>query len=66
MSMTDGWEMVMVKRVPAAEKPQDEKMKRLTIDIPVSLHRMIKYRCSLNGNKMTDEIRELLTKKFGG
>jgi len=42
-----------------------EKMKRLTIDIPESMHRKIKAQCALNGNKIVDEIRELLSQKYG-
>lgn len=41
-----------------------EAMKRLTIDVPVSLHTRIKSQCALRGVKMADEIRELLEKHF--
>ena len=40
-------------------------MKRLTIDIPVDLHRRIKSQCALRGTKIADEVRELLLKKYG-
>ncbi len=42
-----------------------EVMKRLTIDIPESLHRTIKSQCALRGTKIADEVRELLLKKYG-
>lgn len=42
-----------------------EPMKRLTIDIPESLHRKIKAQCAMRGNKIVDEIRELLFEKYG-
>lgn len=41
------------------------KAKRLTIDIPESLHRTIKSQCAGRGTKMADEIRELLLQKYG-
>ena len=42
-----------------------EKMKRLTIDIPLNLHRQIKVQCALDGVKMADVIRDLLEERFG-
>ena len=41
-----------------------EQFKRLTIDIPASLHRSIKSQCALRGCKITDEIREMLIEKY--
>jgi hypothetical protein len=43
----------------------DEPMKRLTIDIPESLHRNIKSQCAMRGTKIADEVRELLIQKYG-
>ncbi|WP_273756620.1 hypothetical protein [Bartonella sp. MM73XJBT] len=43
----------------------DGGMKRLTIDIPESLHRLIKVSCASRGTKMADEVRELLAQKYG-
>ena len=40
-------------------------MKRLTIDIPESLHRAIKAQCAMRGTKMADEVRDLLLQKYG-
>lgn len=40
------------------------KMKRLTIDVPDSLHRRVKSRCGMDGLRMADVIRELLEQRF--
>ncbi|MGZ4992656.1 MAG: hypothetical protein ACXV79_00685 [Methylobacter sp.] len=44
---------------------EKEDMKRLTIDIPESLHRAIKMQCAERGAKIADEVRELLLQKYG-
>jgi len=41
-----------------------EPMKRLTIDVPVGLHKRIKSRCALDNLVMADVIRELLEQRF--
>jgi hypothetical protein len=41
-----------------------EPMKRLTIDIPLSLHQRVKSRCALQGEKMADVLRGLLEQRF--
>jgi hypothetical protein len=41
-----------------------EPMKRLTIDVPESLHRTIKAQCAMRGTKIADEVRELLLQKY--
>ena len=41
-----------------------EPMKRLTIDIPESLHRAIKMQTAQRGTKIADEVRELLTERY--
>ena len=46
------------------ESRSEEAMKRLTIDIPESLHRRIKADCARRGVKMANEIRELLETHF--
>jgi len=43
----------------------DEPMKRLTIDVPFSLHRRMKAQCALDGVNMADVVRELLDERFG-
>ena len=57
-------------RVDDAAKADDwvnnrmETTKRLTIDVPASLHARIKSQCAIRGVKMADEVRELLEKHF--
>ena len=41
-----------------------EPMKRLTIDIPDMLHRRVKSRCSQDGLRMAEVIRDLLEQRF--
>lgn len=41
-----------------------ERTKRLTIDVPLSLHQRIKCTCAMQGEKMADVIRDLLIEKF--
>ena len=43
----------------------DEPTKRLTIDVPFSLHRRMKAQCALDGVNMADVVRELLDERFG-
>lgn len=43
---------------------ENEPMKRLTIDVPESLHREIKAQCARRGTKIADEVRELLLNKY--
>ncbi len=45
---------------------EEEKTKRLTIDLPESLHRRVKAGCANRGEKMADVIRVLLEKEFPG
>lgn len=42
-----------------------ESNKRLTIDVPESLHRKIKMQCAARGTKIADEVREMLLQKYG-
>jgi hypothetical protein len=49
------------------EKPVEvvaEPMKRLTIDLPATLHARVKAGCAMRGVKMADEIRRLLEAHF--
>jgi hypothetical protein len=50
-------------KAPTEETPQ-EPMKRLTIDIPLSLHRRVKSQCGEEGLQMADVIRGFLEKRF--
>lgn len=43
---------------------EKEQNKRLTIDVPESLHREIKMQCAARGTKIADEVRELLLQKY--
>ena len=52
----DDW----VQQKPAATEP----IKRLTIDIPQSLHRLVKSQCVLRGVNMVDVVREFLEREF--
>ena len=42
-----------------------EPIKRLTLDLPESLHRKIKTDCAMRGTKMAEELREMLIQKYG-
>jgi len=53
-----------VQNRPAEPVANGEPMKRLTIDVPASLHTRIKVGCTLRGRKIADELRELLDKHF--
>jgi hypothetical protein len=58
-SAADAW---VENRNPGGEPAP---MKRLTIDVPESLHRAIKSQCALRGTKISEEVRELLEKQYG-
>lgn len=58
----DADEWVKNREVVTAEK---EPNKRLTIDVPQSLHRAIKTQCASRGAMIADEVRELLMQKYG-
>ena len=47
-----------------AKQRVGEPTKRLTIDIPLSLHQQVKSQCALKGLKMADVVRTLLEKHF--
>lgn len=55
-------EWVKNREAVAGEKQAN---KRLTIDVPESLHRAIKMQCAARGAKIADEVRELLLQKYG-
>jgi hypothetical protein len=46
------------------DKDLGQPMKRLTIDVPLGLHKRIKSQCAVKGTKMADAVRELLEKQF--
>ena len=43
----------------------EQKMKRLTLDLPVGLHRAIKHRAVEDGVTMVEMLRTLLEKQYG-
>lgn len=43
---------------------KQEPMKRLTIDIPESLHKRVKSQCGAQGTTIADVVRHYLEKKF--
>lgn len=47
-----------------AKEAETEPMKRLTIDVPESLHRRVKVQCATQGVKIADEVRRLLETHF--
>jgi len=42
----------------------EEPMKRLTIDVPIPLHKRIKSQCAMQGANMAEAIRDLLEREF--
>lgn len=59
-STVDAW----VENREITEQKPLEPMKRLTIDVRVSLHKRIKSQCAMADLVMADEIREMLEKRF--
>jgi predicted DNA binding CopG/RHH family protein len=60
----DDWVATRTVEPELTEQPV-KKMKRLTLDIPESLHRSIKLRAVEQGVPMVDMLRELLEKHYG-
>lgn len=56
----DAW----VENRPVEETAPREPMKRLTVDVPLSLHKRIKSQCAMENLVMADEIRLLLENRF--
>lgn len=46
------------------ETTDREETKRLTIDVPISLHKRIKSQCAIENLVMADVIRDLLEQRF--
>ena len=46
------------------KRVQIEPTKRLTVDIPLSLHKRIKIECAIHNLNMADVIRDLLLERF--
>lgn len=49
----------------SSTQPAPQRIKRLTIDVPESLHRTIKAQCAMRGTKISEEVRALLLQKYG-
>jgi hypothetical protein len=49
--------------LPQSPVPR-EPMKRLTIDVPIPLHKRIKSQCAMDNLVMADVIRDLLEHRF--
>jgi len=59
----DEWVSAASASSPEPQQPA-EPTKRLTIDIPLSLHQRVKSQCALEGANMAEVIRGLLEKRF--
>jgi hypothetical protein len=66
LATADAW---VEARKDAEEPPKHQAskppMKRLTIDIDVSLHKKVKSQCALQDLDMAEVVRDLLEKRFG-
>lgn len=49
---------------PVQEIRKDEPLKRLTIDIPIGLHKRVKSGCAAQGTTIADVVREYLERNF--
>jgi hypothetical protein len=49
---------------PASPPQEEAEIKRLTIDIPVDLHRRIKVACYSSDRKMSEVLREIMEEAF--
>ena len=45
-------------------QPEPEQTKRLTVDLPLSLHSRVKVKCAEQNTTIAKVIREFLTRKF--
>ena len=41
-----------------------ERMKKVSVELPETLHRRVKATCAMRGQKVTDVVRELLLQQF--
>ena len=49
---------------PPQETPKAEPLKRLTIDIPLGLHKRVKAGCAAQETPIAEVVREFLERKF--
>jgi predicted DNA binding CopG/RHH family protein len=57
--------LVETEPTAAPQKSEPEKIKRLTLDIPESLHRSIKLKATREGVTMVELLRQLLEAHYG-
>jgi hypothetical protein len=57
--------LVEVDNSPVLETAKPEKIKRLTLDIPESLHKAIKLKATNDGVTMVELLRGLLEEHYG-
>ncbi|NJN74084.1 MAG: hypothetical protein HC799_15370 [Limnothrix sp. RL_2_0] len=64
--MTEAENWVAERQAPIAAEPTPkvEKMKRLTIDVPESLHRSLKLKSVAEGMTMADLVRSWIEEKI--
>jgi hypothetical protein len=60
----DDWVANTSETQVAPPAPPPEKIKRLTIDIPLSLHRRVKTGCAREELVIADVVREFLDQRF--
>lgn len=48
-----------------SREQEKEPIKRLTIDLPASLHRKVKMQCAAEGTTIAEEVRGFLMEKYG-
>ena len=53
------------KPLPSPQKVESAKIKRLTLDIPESLHKAIKLKATNEGVTMVELLRHLLEEHYG-
>ena len=53
-------------RAETAAAQASEPTKRITIDVPGSLHRRVRIGCATEGTRVAGEVRAFLEKRFPG
>lgn len=48
----------------AAAAAEPEKTRRVSVDLPMPLHRQLKLHCAANGLMIADYVRDLIAKQF--
>lgn len=63
--VTNRESLIEAEQPATAEITKPEKIKRLTLDIPESLHKAIKLKATNEGVTMVELLRELLEEHYG-